>query len=149
MPEKPLHILFLASWYPNRNFPALGNFIQQHARAASGRNIISVVYASAEKNIPEGKIELIEHHSGNLSEYIVYYGKVQSKIPLVSKLRKRDAYKNAIQVGVENAKKKNGNFDLMHVHVIWPAAIAALSLLKEFKVPLLISEHWSGYLPED
>jgi glycosyltransferase involved in cell wall biosynthesis len=143
------HILFIASWYPNRNAPALGNFIQQHARAASLENKISVVYASAEKNIEEGKSEITETHSGNLSEYIVYYGKVKSKLPVISKLKKRDAYRNAIKSGVENARRKNGDFDLIHLHVIWPAALAVIPLLHEFKLPLIISEHWSGYLPED
>jgi glycosyltransferase involved in cell wall biosynthesis len=147
--EKPIHILYLASWYPNRNAPALGNFIQRHAQAASIQNRISVVYASAEKNMEDGKIEIIENHTGNLSEYLVHYGKVKSKIPLISKLKKRDAYRNAIRKGVDEAIKKNGKPDLLHVHVIWPVAIAALPLLNEMKIPLIISEHWSGYLPED
>lgn len=149
MSEKPLHILFIASWYPNRNATALGNFIQRHAQAAALNNKISVVYASAEKNMEEGEIEIAEKHSGNLSEYIVYYGKVKSSLPILSKLKKRDAYRHAIKSGIEKAKKISDAFDLIHVHVIWPAAVAVLPILNKLNVPLLISEHWSGYLPED
>ncbi len=147
--ENKLHILFIASWYPNRNIPDLGNFIQSHARAAALRNKISVVYASAEKEMEEGRIEIVEKHSGNLSEYVIYYGKIKSKVPLIGKLKKREAYRNAIRIGIENASKRNGAPDLIHVHVIWPAAVAVLPLLGEMKIPLVISEHWSGYLPED
>jgi glycosyltransferase involved in cell wall biosynthesis len=143
------HILFIASWYPGKNAPALGNFIQQHARAAAIDNIVSVVYASADKTIEEGKIVIEENHSGNLSEYRVYYGKINSSVPLLSKLRKRDAYRNAIKTGIETASLKSGKTDILHVHVIWPAAVAILPMLDKINAPLIISEHWSGYLPED
>lgn len=149
MPERQLHILFIASWYPHRNAPALGNFIQRHAQAASLFNKISVVYAITDQQLAENKFEISEQHSENLSEYIIYYGKIKSKFPFLSQLKKRNAYQKAVRLGIEKAKSKNGNFDLLHVHVIWPAAIAVLPLLNELHVPLLISEHWSGYLPED
>lgn len=143
------HILFIASWYPNRNKPALGNFIQQHARAASIENKVSVIYCSAEKDIQPGKIEMSEKHSGNLSEYLVYYGKIKSSFPILGKLKKRDAYRNAMNTGIETALYKNGKADILHLHVIWPAAVALLPVLDKFNLPLVISEHWSGYLPED
>jgi glycosyltransferase involved in cell wall biosynthesis len=148
MSPKP-HILYIASWYPGKNAPALGNFIQQHARAASIENVISVVYASADKTKEEGKIEIEETHNGNLSEYRVYYGKINSPVPVLSKLRKREAYRNAIKTGIEAAEQKKGKAALLHVHVIWPAAVAVLPLLDKLNLPLVISEHWSGYLPED
>ncbi len=149
MSENQKHILFIASWYPNRNASALGNFIQQHAHAAAITNKISVVFAASENDIPEEKIEIVENHNGNLSEYVLYFGKTKSFLPVIKQLKKRDAYKNAIQKGVDLAIKKNGAPDLIHVHVIYPAAIAVLPLLSKYKIPLLISEHWSGYLPED
>ncbi|MDQ3110581.1 MAG: glycosyltransferase [Bacteroidota bacterium] len=143
------HILFLASWYPNRHAPALGNFIQQHARAAALENRVSVVYASADKTLEEGKVEVEENHSGNLSEYRIYYGKITSALPLLSTLKKRQAYRDAVKTGIELATTKNGRADLLHLHVIWPAAVALLPLFDSLKTPLIISEHWSGYLPED
>src|ERR1044072_6775721 len=142
MPGRQLHILFVASWYPNRNAPALGNFIQRHAQAAALFHKISVVYAIAEKKLAEGKTEIVETHTGNLSEYIVYYGKIKSKIQGISQFKKRNAYRAAIATGINCAKNKNGAPDLLHVHVIWPAALAVLPLLEQLNVPLLISEHW-------
>lgn len=149
MQKDALHILYVASWYPNRNAPALGNFIQRHAQAASITNTISVVYAVSDKKIADGQIELVETHNGNLSEYVLYFGKINSTVPIISQLKKRDVYRNAIRKGVEAAMQKNGTPSLIHVHVIWPAAIGVLPLLQELKVPVIISEHWSGYLPED
>lgn len=143
------HILFIASWYPNRNAPALGNFIQQHARAAAMKNRVSVVYACSDENLPEGKTEAKQNSKGNLNELIVYYGKIRSKIPILSQLKKSKAYQSAIRSAVLHAVKLNGKPDVLHVHVIWPAAIAVMPILKDLNVPLVISEHWSGYLPED
>ncbi|CAN5248470.1 glycosyltransferase [soil metagenome] len=143
------HILFVCSWYPGKNSPVLGNFIQQHAKAAALTNRISVVYASADKSLESGKFLLEENHNNNLSEYRIYYGKIISSVPVLSKLKKREIYKNAIEQGIDAAIKKNGKIDLLHLQVIWPAAVAVLPLLDKLKVPLIISEHWSGYLPED
>ena len=145
----PLHILFIASWYPNRNAPALGNFIQQHARAVSLKHKVSVVYAVSDEKLPEGKSEAIQNQNGNLTELVIYYGKIRSKIPFLSQLKKSRAYQTAIRSGILRAVKLNGKADLLHVHVIWPAAIAVLPLMKALNLPLVISEHWSGYLPED
>jgi glycosyltransferase involved in cell wall biosynthesis len=149
MADKPRHILFIASWYPNRNKPALGNFIQQHARAASIENKVSVIYCSTEENLSPGKTEIVEKHSGNLSEFLVYYGKINSSFPVLSKLKKRNAYRKAMDAGIQSALYKNGKADIIHLHVIWPAAVALLPELEKMNLPLIISEHWSGYLPED
>ncbi len=147
--EKQAHILFVASWYPTKNAPALGNFIQQHAHAAAIDHTVSVVYATTDKLLEEGKISIEENHTEDLSEYLVYYGKVNSSVPVISKLKKRDAYRNAVKAGVEAAMQKKGKANVLHLHVIWPAAVAVLPMLDELKIPLIISEHWSGYLPED
>lgn len=147
--QKKSHILFIASWYPGRNARALGNFIQLHARAAAMENVVSVVYASSDESVLEGEIEIVQEHSDMLSEFVLYYGKINSSLPLISTLQKRAAYRKAIELGIEIALLKRGKPDILHVHVIWPAAVAVLPLLDDLNVPLIISEHWSGYLPED
>ena len=149
MTEQHNHILFIASWYPNRNAPALGNFIQRHAQAAALFNKITVVYATPDKNIEEDNFEIVQNHTSNLSEYLIYYGKVKTKIPFLSQLKKRNAYRKAIMHGLTLIQPQNALFNLIHVHVIWPAAIAVLPLLNKLNIPMIISEHWSGYLPED
>jgi glycosyltransferase involved in cell wall biosynthesis len=147
--EGKAHILYIASWYPTGNAPALGNFIQQHARAAAMENVVSVIYAAADKDLEEGNVVVETNHTDHLSEYRIHYGKINSSIPLLSQLKKRDAYKQAIKQGIEAATEKNGKPDLLHVHVIWPAAVGVLPMLDQLNIPLIISEHWSGYLPED
>jgi glycosyltransferase involved in cell wall biosynthesis len=138
------HILFLASWYPNSTAPALGNFVQQHARAAALKNTVSVVFATADENLEAGELEIVENHSENLHEYLVYYGKIKS-----NPLKRFRAYKKAMQLGAESAVSDQGKPGLVHLHVAWRAGVAAVPIANQFKVPLVITEHWSGYLPED
>src|ERR1700743_2385509 len=97
MSAAPLHILFIASWYPHRGAPALGNFIQRHAEAAALHHRVSVVYVVSEAQLPEGSSEIQDTHTGQLSEYIVYYGKIKSRAPFFSALKKLDAYRGAMQ----------------------------------------------------
>jgi len=51
--------------------------------------------------------------------------------------------------GVRKAVQDHGKPDRIHVHVAFPAAIAALDIKKLYDVPAVLTEHWSGYLPED
>ena len=140
-----LHILFLASWYPNRNQPVLGNFIAQHANAAALHHKVSVVAAFSVDNNPE--VQATE--KGNVSEFVAHYTKIKSSLPIISSIRKAKAYKSALRETIALAIQKNGKPDILHVHVAWPAAIAALSIADELQLPIVLTEHWSGYLPED
>lgn len=145
MSGKKLHILFVASWYPNRNQPVLGNFIQRHAHAVSAQHNVSVVaaFSSAEHNCID------ERHDENLSEFISYYPKIKEGDRVLSKVRKVKAYRKAMREVIARSISKHGKPDIIHVHVAWPAALIVLPMAKELCKPIVLTEHWSGYLPED
>lgn len=141
-------ILFLPSWYPNRTAPGLGNFIQRQAVAVSGFHDVAVLYAVADPSLTE-KYEVEIRDNNSVLEIIVYYKKVSDHFPGLSSLLKYQRYFNAWRKGYAQLKTLFGQPDLIHLHVIWRAAIFARSLQDKLQVPLVISEHWSGYLPED
>lgn len=145
MTGKQLHILFVASWYPNRNQPVLGNFIQRHALAISSRHKVSVVAAFSS----DGYTGKDESHHGNLSEHVTLYPKIKEGDKILSTIRKVKAYRSAINDGIQSCIARNGKPDIIHVHVAWPAALAVLPVARELNCPIVLSEHWSGYLPED
>jgi glycosyltransferase involved in cell wall biosynthesis len=145
MSEKKLHILFVASWYPNRNQPVLGNFIQRHAQAVAALHNVSVVAAFSSAN--HSCID--EHHDGNLSEFVAHYPKLKDGDLVLSKVRKVKAYRKAMRELIQRSIKKHGAPDVIHVHVAWPAALVVLPMAKELGKPIVLTEHWSGYLPED
>lgn len=142
---KQLHILFVASWYPNRNQPVLGNFIERHAQAISSKHKVSVVAAFSS----DGYTGTDESNKGNLSECVTLYPKIKEGDKILSTIRKVKAYRNAINDGIQKSISRNGKPDIIHVHVAWPAALAVLPIARELNCPIVLSEHWSGYLPED
>ncbi|TND08116.1 MAG: glycosyltransferase [Bacteroidetes bacterium] len=149
MSDQKKHILFIASWYPSLSAPALGNFIQQHARAAALHHNVSVVFAHSDAELEQGNFVFETKKDENLFEVRVHFTKTKSKIPLISSWKKAERYRGAMRLGIDEAIDEHGAPDLVHLHVIWPAALAALPLVDKLRVPLIISEHWSGYLPED
>lgn len=55
------------------------------------------------------------------------------------------AYKNLIA----EVKKKHPEIQLVHLHVVFPSGLVYLLVNELKKLPLIISEQWSGYFPED
>jgi L-malate glycosyltransferase len=143
---KPIHVLFLAGWYPTAAHPALGEFIRRHAQAATAHVRVSVVYAYSE-TAPEAAITINERNG--VTEIFTCFQKTNTTIPILSALKKKKRYTQAMLAGIEQAVKKNGKPDVIHLHVIFPPALVLDAVKKQFDVPVVISEHWSGYLPED
>lgn len=126
--KSSLRVLFLASWYPNHYNEHLGNFVQRHAEAIATKHEVFVVYA-VRSNQPE--IKRIQR--GNLTEFIIYY---RNELPFIS-------YLWCMFKGVRLARKTAGSFDICHANVAWPAGLIALLL----RMPYVVTEHFSGYLP--
>jgi glycosyltransferase involved in cell wall biosynthesis len=135
-------ILWLASWYPNEAEPFSGDFIQRQAKAVSDREPISVIYVG--KNIP-GKTKIVEPDKkptpGNLQENIIYY----STGSFLSKWKSVVSYLKKHYEFIAELRKKNDLPDLVHVQVAMKAGLIALYLKWRYKIPYLVTEHWSGY----
>jgi glycosyltransferase involved in cell wall biosynthesis len=145
--NKKRHILFLCSWYPNPDEKSNGIFIKRHAQALSLQYHVTVLFAKSVNNSKEPL--LIKKENENLEEHLYFYPKLSHKFPLISaaqKFRKlKQAYKHLL-AGLPDDRR----FDIIHVNTIFPAAIPALMALKAYpSAKLFITEHWSGYYPED
>jgi L-malate glycosyltransferase len=143
------HILFIASWYPHSKMPNQGVFIRRHAIAASSNNRISVVFAYGDASLAAGQISISIKKYTNLTEFYVAWSTKLVTSKLLEPWVKSKLYKKAIAKGVNEAIQLHGKPELLHLHVIWHGIVGALPILKQLKIPLIISEHWSGYLPED
>lgn len=86
--------------------------------------------------------------TGNLTEVILLYPKISSVIPIVKEFKKLNAYSKYLLKCVKIAQQKRV-IDIIHLNVIFPACIPTLQLIKILKCPLFITEHWTGYSPED
>jgi glycosyltransferase involved in cell wall biosynthesis len=136
-------VLFLCSWYPNRRNPTLGNFVQKHAEAASLLNEAVVLAIVADETIHS--IEVVENRRGELNEVLVYFPKKKTGFLSFSKLRSFLSYRKAFDIGMKRVNQLVGPPDIVHLNVIYPLGYFARKLKEKLGVPMVISEHASGF----
>jgi glycosyltransferase involved in cell wall biosynthesis len=136
------NVLFIAKWYPNRMDAYNGIFVQAHARAVALRHKVAVVFAHSDPSLKgETSIELTEDQG--VLECRVYY-------PLpANRISGFIAYFKAIQLGRARIQTHFGSHDLTHAHVMTRTALAAWWIQWREKIPFVITEHWTGYMPAD
>ena len=139
MPETPHHslrILHLASWYPSKVHGTLGNFVKRHISAISSVHSGEVWYAAPSP--PEQPIPQNTHTDcGNFQERIVYF---TAQKPVV-----RGTTRALLNLATQN---DGPPFDVIHLHVAYPAGKAARKLARRWGIPLVVTEHWTAYHEE-
>lgn len=130
-------VLFLCGWYPSRVHATLGNFVQRHARVASLVADVHTLSFHSDPSLAGGSWKLeTTVQSPTLTEHRYYF----------STRRKEIAYLRAIRAAAN--WYEHAGFDLIHGHVAHRIGFVLDRIYRRKKLPLLVSEHWSGYLPE-
>jgi hypothetical protein len=75
VPEKRIKLLFLSRWYPHRNDPMLGLFVQRHAEAVARTCDVTVLYVQDDANIKGKTFETETFCQNGVNTLIVYYKK--------------------------------------------------------------------------
>ncbi|MDX9750980.1 MAG: glycosyltransferase [Flavobacteriales bacterium] len=125
-----MHVLFHSSWYPSRLHPTLGNFVQRHAEAVATRHRVTVLHTVADPAVRT--LEVHDARRGDLRELIAYHppGRIGPQAAL-----------QALRQVALHADRA----DVLHGHVLKPAAMGMLWLRRKFDLPLIVTEHWTGY----
>ena len=143
MSHKGKKVLFLCSWYPNRKNPTLGNFVQKHAEAASLLNEVVVLAIIADDT--NSSMEIVENKRGTLNEILIYYPKKKTSLPLLGSIQAFAQYKKAFSLGMKRVIEAHGKPDLIHLNVIYPLGYFARKLKTKLGIPMVTSEHASGF----
>lgn len=139
-------VLFISSWFPNRLDPFLGNFVERHAEAVSEFADVASLYVCSDPRVAGTNFEVETKTTGKILSVNVYYKKVNSRIPFVSRLCKFFRYRKAHELGyAEIVKHFSGPPDLVHLNVVFPAGLFALRLKKRSGIPYIITEHSTQY----
>ncbi len=142
---QPPHILFISSWYPNRENASHGIFNRAFARAASLHSKVSVLHVMADDSVKHGfNTQLID--DGEI--FTVYVSYPASRTPAGKLLQYRRRLK-AAEIGYNQILQRRGKPRLIQLNVVLPAGIAAHALSKQHNIPLIINECWTGYEPLD
>lgn len=140
----PLHILFIPRWYPSKSDPMRGLFIRKHALAAVAAGFrVTVVYAVPDLSVGTHLLFSTEVQSEDrLTEVTVCYRAAEG---IQGTTRQLIAWNLAIKTAIQHQGKPN----LIHAHVLTRTALIAWWCGFKWKVPFVITEHWSRYYPEN
>lgn len=146
MTKAKKHILFLPAWYPHREDPMFGLFVQNHALAIKDSAVISVIYPYSINNISK-TFEIETSSEKGIDEYIVYFKKCNTPLfgKIINIIRYFKAYKKAWNI----MTTKSGKPDLSHVHILTRAGIIAFIIQLLHNISFVITEHWSRYYPHN
>lgn len=134
-----MNILFLATWYPHRYDAMDGLFVRKHAQAVARqkRCAVDVIHICARNEVAEN--EFTDETVGNVRE-LVYYTRPASVFRSIRNLK---------TVWQEWRKRRGILPDIVHLNVISKFGWLAVYLKRRYNIPFVITEHWTGYLPEN
>ncbi len=129
--ESPINVLFIASWFPNKTYPTLGNFVARHARAIAMHHRVFVVHPVPVKGLL--KLEYDLQTDGNLTTCILYHPALRPH-----RLFRMFFYKKAF-------KHLGFTPDLIHLNVLHPAGVIAVKFAQALGIKIVATEHWTGF----
>lgn len=128
-------ILFISSWFPNKIEPTNGNFVQRHAEAVSILHDVEVLHAIGDSSQVQ-KYIFEDNMINGLRTLTVYYKSTPN--PALNFARRMKAYKKGFS--------KMRRPDLVHANILQKSMLFAVYLKKKYKIPFVVTEHWSGFL---
>jgi glycosyltransferase involved in cell wall biosynthesis len=135
--------LHLSSWYPTSLKPHHGIFIKNHILSASQctSQIIGYTFFS------ETSSSSVKHNMPSFEEYLFCLKK--NRIFFIGRFINLIRWIRSYRKFILHQIKNRPDIRLIHIHVVFPVSIAYFFIPEIRKYPLIITEHWSGYLPED
>lgn len=121
-------IVHIPSWFPIPEKPLNGNFIFRHIESIGDR-VQSVILHHVHPNF-----------TPTLPQNAIFF---PVEVNQTNKLKLFNAYIAAFKQLIE----QYGQPDAIHLHVALPMGPVAVKLSRKFRIPLIVSEHWTGYLP--
>ncbi len=139
--------LWFVSWYPSREEAYGGDFIMRHAEATQAFCDVAVIYACpTSRSGKKYEVAINPSSDKNPLEIRVYFSDLPKPLRFLKLLR----FAKAHAVGLRQLKELNfGKPDNIHLHAVFPAGLIALCYSFFHRLPLLVSEHWTGYRPDD
>ena len=143
-------ILWLTSWYPNSTDPFNGDFIKREAEAVSVYQPLKILYVvknNRNSSLKGNGYSDVHNRNHNLEEYILYYSSAGSNRSLFSRFNSLKAYFSRNLEFIKQLRRNDDLPDLVHVQVALKAGLIALYLKWRYRIPYVLTEHWSGYYP--
>jgi hypothetical protein len=138
MAHKRLKILFVAGWYPSERNPVTGIFVREHAKSAALYNDVVVLYSEGIARSVRGLYQIADRVEDDLRTIRVQYRK--SPIPKTSYF----IFLWAMFGAFRELTRDGFRPDVIHAHV-YSAGAPAVLLGKRYGIPVVITEHFTGF----
>jgi glycosyltransferase involved in cell wall biosynthesis len=123
-----------------------GLFIQRQAEAITPFCDVAVIYVHPDPDCPN-KFEAEFSEENQVRVLRVYFRPVVSRLSLLAKLLTLLRFYKANMKAVHSIRQFDP--EIVHAHVLTRMGYIGWKVSKKFKIPLVISEHWSRYFPEN
>lgn len=136
-----MKVLFISSWYPNSVHPLKGLFVKKHAAAIKSAGVdieVVAITVSPSSKTFEKKIYKHTDENGIVTHQIELNSRFYKWIHLNLYFQYRVISKYIEKSVVEVFKP-----DIIHSNVLYPAGILGYKIAKHYKLPHIITEHWS------
>lgn len=140
--ESNKNILFISRWYPSGSDRMFGLFVRNHALALASFGYNVTVAFVTSTSLPQKEIFRKEiSREKNLTEVIVYYKKLRFLTPLI--------HFYGWLLAINQAIKISGKPSLIHAHILTRVGLLAYFYALIYRIPYIVTEHWSRYYPEN
>ena len=139
-------ILHLPKWYPNRTDDLFGIFTKRHILSTKSLVRPIVVFGVVDVNLKR-TYEIITETEEGVETIRFYFKKHFTNINAIDKLIKLILYFYVLNKCVRQVKKRH-SIDLIHIHVLLRTGFYGFFQKTLYKIPYVITEHWTIYLPQ-
>ncbi len=147
--ENRLLVFLFSAWYPTEFNPLLGNFVKNHAKAISKFAQVIVIHPYEDVEYTQKqKCTFEQIQINNLVEIRIKFKGIKTR-GIFGKIRRFLSMQKAYRKGIQSAIIQYGIPDVSHVNILSRTALPALRLKWKYKIPFIVTEHWTRYLPED
>ncbi len=140
-------ILFLSAWYPTHYDSMPGLFVKRHAEILTDFFDVAVLHTLAIDEKPKG-YEIEKLIEDKILTIRVYYPKVKTQFPVICQFLKLWRFFKAYLIGLKEIRKHFGLPDLVHANILTRVGLIAIYLKLIYRIPYVITEHWTRYTSE-
>lgn len=147
LPSKK-YVLVVPGWYPTWQDEFNGDFNQRQVRAAGIYMPQVVLYIVKDTTQTLKNVEIkYKQPAENIVEITVIYPEKRNK--WFDAVYSNFMYVRLLYTYANVIKKRWGKPLLIHSYIVIRGGLGGMLLAKKFKIPFILSEHWSIYYPED
>jgi glycosyltransferase involved in cell wall biosynthesis len=133
-----MKVLFVTASYPTEDGPAIGIFVKEHARAATEHADVAVVHL---ERADVRRVRVVREPDDEFPTWRASYPRRPSPWSYAANVA-------AAAAGYRRARRTGFEPDVLHAH-FFLAGVPAVLLGRALRKPVVITEQWSVFLPDD